>query len=107
MNETYEAVFIIKDYKDTEKIKGIIKEIDEIVINEGYEIYNRKDYGRKNLAYEVMKEQKGYYYVINFSDVSKKKNAREKVKRNINTMEDVLVFIIIKKENKEGRIYNE
>ena len=46
-----------------------------------------------------MKEKKGYYYVINFSDVSKKKNARERVKRNINTMEDVLVFIIIKKEN--------
>ena len=53
MNETYEAVFIIKDYKDIEKIKEIIKEIDEIVINEGYEIYNRKDYGRKNLAYEI------------------------------------------------------
>lgn len=99
MNETYEAVFIIKDYKDTKKIKGIIKEIDETVINEGYEIYNRKDYGIKNLAYEIMKEKKGYYYVINFRDVSKKKNASEKVKRNINTMEDVLVFIIIKKEN--------
>lgn len=99
MNETYEAVFIIKDYKDTEKIKEIIKEIDEIVINEGYEIYNRNDHGTKNLAYEIRKEKKGYYYVINFRDVSKKKNAREKVRRNINTMEDVLVFIIIKNDN--------
>ena len=99
MYETYEAVFIIKDYKDTEKIKEIIKEIDKIVINEGYEIYNKKDYGTKNLAYEIRKEKKGYYYVINFRDICKKKNAREKVRRNINTMEDVLVFIIIKNDN--------
>lgn len=98
MNETYEAVFIIKDYKDTDKIKEIMKEIDGIVINESHEIYNRKDYGTKNLAYEIRKEKKGHYYVINFRDINKKKNAREKVKRKINTLEDVLKFIMIKND---------
>ena len=95
MNETYEAVFIIKDYKDAEKIKEIIKEIDETVTNEGYEIYNSKDYGRKKLAYELRKEKNGYYYFINFRNISKKKNSISRVERKINTMEEVLKFIII------------
>lgn len=99
MNETYEAVFLIKDYKDTEKMKGIMKKIDEIVFAEGHEIYNRQDYGIKRLAYDIGKEKMAYYYVINFRDISNKRNARAKVERNINTMEEVLKFIIIRNDN--------
>ncbi len=99
MNEEFEAVFIIKDYKDSEKMTLIMKKIDEIVSTEGFEISKRMFYGARRLAYEIEKEKTGYYYIIRFKDNCKKKNAKAKVEKNINTVEEVLKFIIIKCEN--------
>lgn len=98
MNEVYEAVFIIKDYKDLEKINNIKKKIDEIIAKE-YDLFNKIDYGVKKLAYEIRKEKTGYYYVIKFRDNGKKKNAISKIEKNINTMEEILKYIIIRNDD--------
>lgn len=99
MNEEYEAAFIIKDYEDSEKMVSIMKKIDEIVVTEGFEIERRRVYSAKRFAYEIEKEKRGYYYVLKFKDNCKKKNAKAKVEKNINTMEEVLKLIIIKCES--------
>lgn len=96
MSEEYEAVFIFKEYKNENKIKELKKKIDEIIIDEKCEILNRNNLGIKTLAYKIKRQKKGYYYVVNFKTSVKKKNTERRIKMKLNTMEEILKYLIIR-----------
>lgn len=98
MNEEYEAVFVLRIYKDKERIKEIIKKIDEIVIAERCEIIKRNDMGMRKLPYKINKETIAYYYTINFNNNGKKKNVIRNITIKANTMEEILKHVVIKKD---------
>ena len=62
MGEKYEAVFIIKENKDEENIKNIIKNIIE---SEKFKIFKEETIGNKKLAYEIKGEKRGIFYLLN------------------------------------------
>lgn len=63
---TYEAMIIFKpELKDSE-IKKNITEIKEKVSSLGGKVIKEDDWGMKNLAYEMNKKTKGYYFVFQF-----------------------------------------
>ena len=63
---TYEAMIIFKpELKDSE-IKKNITEIKEKVSSFGGKVIKEDDWGMKNLAYEMNKKTKGYYFVFQF-----------------------------------------
>ena len=98
MNEEYEAVFIIKNYKDEEKSKDIIEKINEIVLTEKCEIIEKNDMGTRKLPFKINQETIGNYYIISFRTNGKRKNAKTHIITKINTMEEILEHIIIKKD---------
>jgi len=94
MNE-YETVFIINnELTDSDKRK-VISKIEELITNNG-KIIKVDNLGTKKLAYEVKKQNVGYYCLIEFTA---KPNLICELERLFRITEDVLKFIVVKKED--------
>ena len=93
MNKKYESVFIIKE--DCNK-KNIISEIDKIIEGQKAKISRKDELGLKKLAYEIRKNKSGYYYVVYFEITNDNNNPIAKIQKQINTIEEILKFIIVK-----------
>lgn len=98
MYNKYEAVFIIKINEEEKNIKETIEKINNIVKSEGGEILKKEDLGNRKLAYEVKGENQGRYYIINFKIPE---DYEGKIKVKINTIDEVIKFIIVKMNDDE------
>ena len=96
MKQKYEAIFIIRCNEDSKKLEETIEKINNVVISNSFNIYYKENKGEKKLAYEVKGEKEGVYYYIKFETSEKINNKLEEIKTKINTIEDVLKYIIIK-----------
>lgn len=94
----YETMFIIKPTLVEEEIKAKIDFYKEAIAKNGGSIEACLDMGMRNLAYEIKKNKRGYYFVIYFKAQPSMVLELERLYR-IN--EDILRFIVIKYENKK------
>jgi small subunit ribosomal protein S6 len=63
----YESAVMINAALDDEQIQALISRIKETIINNGGEIREIEDWGRKRLAYVVKKSKVGYYAIFRFN----------------------------------------
>lgn len=96
MKQKYEAIFIIRCNEDSKKLEKTIEKINNIVISNSFNIYYKENKGEKKLAYEVKSEKEGVYYYVKFETSKKINNKLNEIETKINTIEDVLKYIIIK-----------
>ncbi|MGI0405784.1 30S ribosomal protein S6 [Helicobacter himalayensis] len=94
----YETMFILKPTLVEEEIKAKIEIFKEVITKNGGEIETCLDMGMRNLAYEIEKNKRGYYFVIYFKA---EPSLIAELERNYRINEDVLRFIVIKYENKK------
>ena len=90
----YETVILISNKITNEKRNETITKIKELISNNG-DISNIEDLGEKTLAYEIKKHKKAFYYVINFAS---KPDFIYELERNYRIIDEVLKFIVIKKD---------
>lgn len=65
-NNVYESAVLINAALDDEQIDNIISRIRETITNNGGEIKEFENWGRKRLAYMVKKSKIGYYVIFRF-----------------------------------------
>lgn len=94
----YETMFILKPTLVEEEIKARLDFFKEVITKNGGEIETCLDMGMRNLAYEIKKNKRGYYYVIYFKA---QPQLIKEIERNYRINENVLRFIVIKYENKK------
>lgn len=94
----YETMFILKPTLVEEEIKARIEFFKEVLTKNGAEIEACLDMGMRNLAYEIKKNKRGYYFVIYFKASPK---LIAELERNYRINEEVLRFIVIKYESKK------
>ncbi|CBG40508.1 30S ribosomal protein S6 [Helicobacter mustelae] len=94
----YETMFILKPTLVEEEIASKIEFYKEAITKNGGSIQTTLDMGMRNLAYEIKKNKRGYYFVIYFQANPSLVLELERLYR-IN--EDVLRFIVIKYESKK------
>ncbi len=94
----YETMFILKPTLVEEEIKTKIEFYREVIAKHHGVIETSLDMGMRNLAYEIKKHKRGYYYVAYFKAEPSMILELERLYR-IN--EDVLRFIVIKYESKK------
>jgi len=94
----YETMFIVNPTLSEEEIKKQIETVKEnIKKNEG-ELVACDDWGMRDLAYEINKQKKGYYYIIYFKAPAASIKELERLYR-IN--ENIMRFIFIKYDKKK------
>lgn len=94
----YESMFILKPTLVENEIKAKIDFFKEVVTKNGGEIETCLDMGMRNLAYEIKKNKRGYYFVMYFKT---NPSAILELERNYRINEDILRFIVIKYESKK------
>jgi len=89
----YESAVMINAALDDELIDSIIARIKDTIINNGGEIREIENWGRKRLAYMVKKSKIGYYAIFRFNAPSK---IIAKMERSFSLDEQILRYLTIK-----------
>ena len=91
-NNVYESAVLINAALDDEQIQAIIERIKETILNNGGEIREIENWGRKRLAYTVKKSKIGYYVIIRFNAPT---NLVSKLERFYSLDEYILRYLTI------------
>jgi small subunit ribosomal protein S6 len=89
----YESAVMINAALDDELIDSIISKIKDTIVNNGGEIREIENWGRKRLAYMVGKSKIGYYAIFRFNAPSK---LIAKLERFFSLDEQVLRYLTVK-----------
>lgn len=94
----YETMFVVKPTLTSEENTARIEDFKNAITKNGGEIAATLDMGMRNLAYEINKNKRGYYFVIYFKAPPTLVLELERLYR---ISEDILRFIVIKYDNKK------
>ncbi len=94
----YETLFILKPTLTEEETAQQIDAVKNSITEQGGEIAATNLMGMRKLAYEINKNERGYYTVIYYKAPS---SAIAEIERKLRYNEDVLKFFTIKYSNKK------
>ena len=89
---SYESAVIINAALDDEQIESIITRIKDFITNNGGNIRDIDNWGRKRLAYMINKSKIGYYVIFRFDAPT---NIISKLERNYTLDEHILRYLTI------------
>ena len=90
----YESVVIINPNITEEAMKALESKITGL-INQNGKVESVENMGKKRLADEIKKNREAFYVIINFEA---KPDSIAELERNYRITDDVLKFIVVKKE---------
>ena len=93
----YENLVIVKPTLTEEETKASIAKIEAVLTENGAEIVARDEMGTKKLAYQIDKNERGYFHVVYYTMAPA--NIAE-VERRFRINEDLLRFVTIKYDSK-------
>ena len=93
---TYESIFILRSTLNDEDVQKTVNKI-EGVVKQGGELIATENWGKKRLAYEVMKEKKGIYVLLRFRA---KGDIVAEIERNYRIDDNVIKFLTVKLDKK-------
>lgn len=94
----YETMFILKPTLTEEETAAQIELVKSTIEKNGGEIASCDDMGSKQLAYEIEKHKRGYYFVAYFKG---QPSGLAEIERQYRINENILRFIFIKYESKK------
>jgi len=92
----YETLFVVKPTLTEEETAAQIEKIKDVLTKEGAEILATDEMGMKKLAYQVQKNNRGYYTVVYFKAPG---SVITELERNLKINEDVIKFLTVKYTN--------
>lgn len=91
----YETTVIVQPEISSEGSQAILQKMDGVLEQSGATRLMCADLGKRKLAYEIEKFQKGHYYVLSYVDDG---SVVSELERNLRIEESVLRFMTIKVE---------
>ncbi|OAO78005.1 SSU ribosomal protein S6p [Anoxybacillus flavithermus] len=95
MMRKYEIMYIIRPNMEEEARKAVVERFNNVLTENGAEITNVKEWGKRRLAYEIQKFRDGYYMILN---VVAKPAAVQEFDRLARISEDIIRHIVVKEE---------
>ena len=92
MLHEYETMIVIRPDLDDAVTTGIVEKLEGVVLDKQGTILLRDDWGKRKLAYEIQKFQKGHYFQINY--LGKGPEVKE-IERRLRIDPDVLRFLTV------------
>ncbi len=85
----YETIFILDPDLEEEQAQATVEKIKGIITQFNGEILKAEDWGKRKLAYDVKKKQKGQYILIHFAGTPA---LLSELERNFRVMDAVIKF---------------
>lgn len=98
----YEKVVILDPNLDDGAVEETIEKIRNVIINQGGEIFKTDNWGRRKLAYELNKHQKGNYVLLHFKSPPSVIAELEKLCKVIDSIIKFMVVKLTKKRQIEA-----
>lgn len=94
----YENIAILDPSLSEEEVSDSIEKITSLITKNGGEIIKSENWGKKDLAYEIHKQKKGFYLFTVFKSPS---DVIEKLEDYFKVFDPVFKFMIVKLGKKE------
>ena len=92
----YEFVYVIQPDATPEREAEIHQKIDQVVADHSGRLLLRDDWGKRRLAYEIKKFQKGHYFQVNFLGQGKEVG---EIERLLRIDADVLRYLTVQADD--------
>jgi len=89
----YEVMYIIRPTVESENIKKIVNNFNELFVKYDSEVLELKELGLKDLAYEIEHHKKGYYVWLLTNATPE---AIAEFNRVVRITEEVMRYIVVK-----------
>ena len=90
----YESIIIINPNCTAEVLKALEEKVTGLINSNG-KVESVENMGKKKLAYEIKKNSEATYMLFNFEA---KPESIAELERNYRIMDDILKFIVVRKE---------
>ena len=90
----YESIVIINPNVDEEGMKALISRFSDLINNDG-KVEKVDELGKRKLAYEVKKNEEGFYVVFYFEANT---NLIAELERNYRITDEVIKFMTVKQD---------
>jgi small subunit ribosomal protein S6 len=97
MMKKYEVMYIIRPNIEDEAKKALVERFNNVLSDNGAEVAEAKEWGKRRLAYEINDFRDGYYMLL---QVNAEAAAVQEFDRLAKINEDIIRHIVIKKEDK-------
>lgn len=91
----YELMYIIQPAIEEEAKKALVERFNNMLISNGAEIIESKEWGKRRLAYEINDLREGFYQIVKVNAGSEAINEYTRL-ANIN--EDIIRHIAVRKD---------
>ena len=95
---SYEILYVIRPDIEEEAKATLVKRFDEVLTNNGAEIVESKEWGKRRLAYEIEDFKDGYYQIIKYNGDSA---AADEFDRLAKINNDIIRHIVVRDEHAE------
>jgi len=92
---SYELLYIVKADMEEEARTALISRFSDLIVNNGGEIVETDEWGKRRFAYPINYINEGYYVLVNFKA---QPTVIAELERNFRINENIMRYIVIKKE---------
>ncbi len=89
----YELVYIVRPTVDEQALAAVNERVEKIVSNNRGEIVRRDDWGKRRLAYPILKFNEGFYTVL---QLNLPPTAVRDLERSLTLTEEVMRYLVVR-----------
>ncbi|MBE3572448.1 MAG: 30S ribosomal protein S6 [Moorella humiferrea] len=94
---SYEVVFVIKPDLEAEATAAVIDKFTQLIAEQGGQVVEVDQWGKKRMAYEVRKYREGYYVLMKFKGMPA---VAQELERVLKITDEVIRYLITRLEEK-------
>lgn len=91
----YEIMYIIRPNIEEEAKKALVERFDKILTDNGAEIIESKEWGKRRLAYEINDFREGIYHIVNVNATPESVQEFDRLAR---ISEDIIRHLVVKED---------
>ena len=96
----YEILYVIRPDIEEDAKQALVERFDSILTDNGGEIVESKEWGKRRLAYEIQDFKDGYYQIIKYNGDSA---AADEFDRLAKINNDIIRHIVVRDEQAEDK----
>ncbi|WP_099221626.1 MULTISPECIES: 30S ribosomal protein S6 [Listeria] len=97
MARKYEIMYIIRPNIEEDEKKALVERFDGILTDNGAEIIESKEWGKRRLAYEIQDFREGFYHIVKIS--AENADSINEFDRLAKITDGIMRHIVVKEED--------